>query len=69
MDVSCISGEIGGLGLEGGPQNLCVYAQGSPLSPVLHNIYTTTVTQITSRGPERILTIADDIFIYRTDAE
>lgn len=44
---------------------LCL-TQGSPISPVLYNIYTTVTAQITSVGIGRVLTFADNIILYNT---
>ena len=40
--------------------------QGSPLSPVLCNIYTKGLADLDQRGPARVLTLADDGLIFKT---
>ena len=40
-------------------------SQGSPLSPVLFNVYTYKIAQLQEAGPDRILTYADDLLLYR----
>ena len=41
--------------------------QGSPLSPVLFNVYTAGITKDQAEGPGRTLSFADDMLIYRHD--
>uniref|UniRef100_A0A0B6ZNM6 Reverse transcriptase domain-containing protein n=1 Tax=Arion vulgaris TaxID=1028688 RepID=A0A0B6ZNM6_9EUPU len=41
--------------------------QGSPLSPVLFNVYTVGVTSAQRVGLGRSMTYADDILVYRMD--
>ena len=40
--------------------------QGSPLSPVLYNVYTKGLADLNTQGPARVLTLADDGLIYKT---
>ena len=40
--------------------------QGSPLSPVLYNVYTKGLADLEASGPARVLTLADDGLIYKT---
>ena len=40
--------------------------QGSPLSPVLYNVYTKGLADLDLRGPARVLTLADDGLIFKT---
>ena len=40
--------------------------QGSPLSPVLFNVYTKSLADLNQNGPSKILTLADDGLIYKT---
>ena len=40
--------------------------QGSPLSPVLYNVYTKGLADLDAQGPARVLTLADDGLIYKT---
>ena len=40
--------------------------QGSPLSPVLYNVYTKGLADLNQRGPAKVLTLADDGLIYKT---
>ncbi|NQZ78185.1 MAG: endonuclease/exonuclease/phosphatase family protein, partial [Ekhidna sp.] len=40
--------------------------QGSPLSPVLYNVYTKGLADINKNGIARVLTLADDGLIYKT---
>lgn len=40
--------------------------KGSPLSPVLFNIYTKGLANLNSNGVANVLTLADDGLIYKT---
>jgi hypothetical protein len=40
-------------------------SRGSPLSPVLFNVYTLKITKEQSRGPGRTLSYADGVLMYR----
>ena len=40
--------------------------QGSPLSPVLYNVYTKGLADLNQNGLSRVLTLADDGLIYKT---
>ena len=40
--------------------------QGSPLSPVLYNVYTKGLADLNSNGLSRVLTLPDDGLIYKT---
>ena len=52
------------------PAHICPgLPQGSPLSPVLFNIYTANVAKIQPTGLGRTLSFADDILIYRTGSD
>ena len=39
---------------------------GSPLSPVLYNVYTKGLADLNQNGLSRVLTLADDGLIYKT---
>jgi hypothetical protein len=43
--------------------------QGSPLSPVLFNMYTVAITDQQWDGRGRTLSFADDILVYRQDSQ
>ena len=43
--------------------------QGSPLSPVLYNVYTKGLADLNSNGLSRVLTLADDRLIYKTSSD
>ena len=43
--------------------------QGSPLSPVLFNVYTKGLADLNQNGPSRILTEADDGLRYKTSKD
>ena len=43
--------------------------QGSPLSPVLNNVCTKGLTDLNYNGLSRVLTLADDGLIYKTDSD
>ena len=43
--------------------------QGSPLSPVLYNVYTKGLADLDKNGPARVLILADDGLIYKTTEE
>ena len=43
--------------------------QGSPLSPVLYNVYTKGLADLNSNGLSRVLTLADDRLIYKTPSD
>ena len=43
--------------------------QGSPLSPVLYNVYTKGLADLNSNGLSRVLTLADDGLIYKTSSD
>ena len=43
--------------------------QGSPLSPVLYNIYTNGLADLNSNGLNRLLTLEDDGLIYKTASD
>ena len=43
--------------------------QGSPLSPVLYNVYTNGLADLNSNGLSQVLTLADDGLIYKTASD
>ena len=43
--------------------------QGSPLSPVLFNVYTKGLADLNQNGPSKILTEADDGLRYKTSKD
>ena len=43
--------------------------QGSPLSPVLYNVYTKGLADLNSNGFSQVLTLADDGLIYKTASD
>ena len=43
--------------------------QGSPLSPVLFNVYTKGLADLNQNEPSKILTLADDGLIYKTSKD
>ena len=43
--------------------------QGSPISPVLFNVYNKALADLNQNGPSKILTLADDGFIYKTSKD
>ena len=52
------------------PQQLTMgLPQGSPLSPVLYNVYTKGLADLNSNGLSRVLTLADDELIYKTASD
>ena len=52
------------------PQQLTMgLPQGSPLSPVLYNVYTKGLEDLNSNGLSRVLTLADDGLIYKTASD
>ena len=52
------------------PQQLTVgLPQGFPLSPVLYNVYTKGLANLSSNGLSRMLTLADDGLIYKTASD
>ena len=52
------------------PQQLTMgLPQGSPLSPVLYNVYTKGLADLNSNGLSRVLTLADDGLIYKTSSD
>ena len=52
------------------PQQLTMLLpQGSPLSPVLYNVYTKGLADLNSNGLSRVLTLADDGLIYKTSSD
>ena len=52
------------------PQQLTMgLPQGSPLSPVLYNVYTKGLANLNSNGLSRVLTLADDRLIYKTASD
>ena len=52
------------------PQQLAMgLPQGSPLSPVLYNVYTKGLADLNSNGLSRMLTLADDELIYKTASD
>ena len=52
------------------PQQLTMgLPQGSPLSPVLYNVYTKGLADLNSNGLSRVLTLADDGLIYKTASD
>ena len=52
------------------PQQLTMgLPQGSPLSPVLYNVYTKGLADLKSNGLSRVLTLADDGLIYKTSSD
>ena len=52
------------------PQQLTMgLPQGSPLSPVLYNVYTKGLADLNSNGLSRIITLADDGLIYKTESD
>ena len=52
------------------PQQLTVgLPQGSPLFPVLYNVYTKGLADLNSNGLRRVLMLADDGLIYKTGSD
>ena len=52
------------------PQQLTMgLPQGSPLSPVLYNVYTKGLADLNTNGLSRVLTLADDGLIYKTSSD
>ena len=52
------------------PQQLAMgLSQGSPLSPVLYNVYTKGLADLNSNGLSRVFTLADDGVIYKTASD
>ena len=52
------------------PQQLTMgLPQSSPLSPVFYNVYTNGLAGLNSNGLKRVLTLADDGFIYKTASD
>ena len=52
------------------PQQLTMgLSQGSPLSPVLYNVYTKGLADLNSNGLSWVLTLADDGLIYKTASD
>ena len=43
--------------------------QGSPLSPILYNVYTKGLADLNGNGLSRVLTLADDGLIYKTASD
>ena len=52
------------------PQQLTMgLSQSSPLSQVLHNVFTKGLADLNSNGLSRVLTLADDGLIYKTASD
>ena len=43
--------------------------QGSPLLPVLFNVYTKGLADLNQNGPSKILTPVDDRLVYKTSKD